>query len=101
MCLAIPALIIEKDQMMVTVEIGGLTKQASVILLPDAKAGDYVLIHAGFAISLVDRREAQETLKMFDELLKGMADEPSFNSEPPFGGEPKPGAEPLGEDGPA
>lgn len=69
MCLAVPARIIEIDKWMATVEIGGLTKQASLALLPDAVAGDYVLVHAGFAISLVDQQEARETLRLFKELL--------------------------------
>jgi len=68
MCLAIPAKIIEIDQQMATVEVGGVTRRASVILLPDAGLGDFVLIHAGFAISLVDEREAHETIKMFEAL---------------------------------
>ncbi|MCL6106975.1 MAG: HypC/HybG/HupF family hydrogenase formation chaperone, partial [Actinobacteria bacterium] len=62
MCLAVPAKIIEIDGQQAIVEIGGLRKQASIVLLPEAVTGDYVLLHAGFAISMVDEKEALETL---------------------------------------
>jgi hydrogenase expression/formation protein HypC len=72
MCLAVPARILDINEQMATVEIGGVTKKASLALLPDAGTGDYVLIHAGFAISVVDQDEARETLRLFEDLLKGM-----------------------------
>ena len=68
MCLAVPAKIIETDGQQAIVEIGGLRKQASIVLLPEAVTGDYVLLHAGFAISMVDKQEALETLMLFEEL---------------------------------
>lgn len=71
MCLAVPAKIVEIENQMVTVEVGGLTRQASIVLLPDASLGDYVLIHAGFAISKIDEKEALETLHLFDQLVDG------------------------------
>lgn len=79
MCLAVPAKIIEIDGGMATVELGGVTRQASLMLLPGAALGDYVLIHAGFAISLVDRQEAAETLALFSDLAAAIddADDPA------------------------
>ncbi len=71
MCLAVPAKIIELDNQMATVEVGGLTREASTVLLPDAGIGDYVLIHAGFAISVVDEGAARETIRLFDEMTDG------------------------------
>lgn len=68
MCLAVPARIIEIEDRMAVVEIGGLKKRASLILLPGASLGDYVLLHAGFAISLVDESEATGTLELFAQL---------------------------------
>ncbi len=68
MCLAVPAKIIETDGQQAIVEIGGLRKQASIVLLPEAVTGDYVLLHAGFAISMIDKKEALETLLLFEEL---------------------------------
>ena len=65
MCLAIPAQIIElKDDNMVEVNILGVTRDASIDLTPQAQVGDYVLIHAGFAIEVVDPQYAEETLKL-------------------------------------
>lgn len=68
MCLAVPAKIIGIENHMATVEVGGLTREASTVMLPDADIGDYVLIHAGFAISLVDKDAALETIRLFDEM---------------------------------
>ncbi len=70
MCLAIPALIktINGDQAVVDIE--GVTRDASLQLTPDARVGDYVLLHTGYAISIIDAAEAEETLK----LLRQMAE---------------------------
>ncbi|MFA6002235.1 MAG: HypC/HybG/HupF family hydrogenase formation chaperone [Thermoleophilia bacterium] len=77
MCLAVPARIIEIENQLVTVEVGGLTRQASIVLLPDASLGDYVLIHAGFAISRIDEKEALETLQLFEQLSEDDGRNPS------------------------
>ena len=68
MCLAIPARIaaIGEDNL-ATVDILGVTRQVSVDLTPQANEGDYVLVHAGFAIEVVDERSAQETLNLIRE----------------------------------
>ncbi len=68
MCLAVPAKIIECNGFMATVDISGVTRQVSLMLLPEAVAGDYVLIHAGFAIQSIDEEEALRTLELFKEL---------------------------------
>ena len=68
MCLAIPTLIKSLDGAQAEVEIGGVSRTISVALTPDAQVGDYVIVHTGFAISVLDEQEAQETLKLFDEL---------------------------------
>jgi len=52
-----------------TVEAAGVRKQARLDLLPQAVVGDYVLVHAGVAISKVDEAEAKETLEMFERLM--------------------------------
>lgn len=77
MCLAIPAKIVDIDNQSATVEVGGVTRQASIVLLPDARLGNYILIHAGFAISLVDEAEALETIKLFEQLSEGLDGENS------------------------
>lgn len=66
MCLAIPTKIIKIDGDMAEVEIGGVTRKASIQLVPEAKIGDYILLHAGFAIELLDEDEALETLEMLE-----------------------------------
>lgn len=68
MCLAIPALIKSIKDNDAEVEIGGVSYKASVWLTPEAKVGDYVLLHTGYAISIVDEVEAEETLRLFREI---------------------------------
>jgi hydrogenase expression/formation protein HypC len=68
MCLAIPALIKSIEDKEAESEIGGITRNISLWLTPEAKVGDYVLIHAGYAISILDQEEAEETLKLFEEM---------------------------------
>lgn len=70
MCLAIPARIINKIDLLATVEISGITRDVSLMLLPDADIGDYVLVHAGFAIQLVDEAEAIRTAELLKELIE-------------------------------
>lgn len=71
MCLAIPALVISIDGAEVEVEIGGVVRRASILLTPDVKVGDYVLLHTGYAINRIDEEEARETLKLFREFAEG------------------------------
>jgi hydrogenase expression/formation protein HypC len=68
MCLAIPVLVrsIAADE--AEVEIGGISRRISIILTPEVRVGDYVLLHAGYAINAIDEEEAEETLRMFEEM---------------------------------
>ncbi len=68
MCLAIPGKIIKVDKNMAVADFGGIKKEIALDLLPDTKTGDYVLVHAGFAINKLDKKEAAETLKLIYEL---------------------------------
>lgn len=70
MCLAVPAKILSIDGTQAEVEFGGIRRTISVQLLPNAQVGDYVLVHTGFAISIVDPAEAEVTL----DLLRQMGD---------------------------
>ncbi len=70
MCLAIPALIKSIDGKEADVEIGGITRRISLWLTPEARVGDYVLLHTGYAISVIDQQEAEETLRLFQESLE-------------------------------
>ena len=68
MCIAVPAKIKSIDGDMADVEIGGVYQKVSLQLAPEAKLDDYVLIHAGFAIHVIDEEEAQETLKLLEQI---------------------------------
>lgn len=70
MCLAVPALVKSVDGDEAEVELGGITRRASLMLTPEAKAGDYVLLHAGYAINVLDEAEAEETLKVLREMAR-------------------------------
>ena len=74
MCLALPALIVELlDADTAIVELGGVRKQISIALVPDAQPGDYVIVHVGHAIGALDEAEAQATLALFAELARSEA----------------------------
>ena len=67
MCLAIPSKIIYLDNDMATIDVDSVQRQASLLLLEDAVVGDYVIVHAGFAIHKIDEATALETLKFPEE----------------------------------
>ena len=71
MCLAIPAKIVEMDGVIAQVEVKGVRRQTSLMLLPEAKMGDYVLVHAGFAMQVVEEKDAQETYALLAEMQGG------------------------------
>ena len=58
MCLAVPAKVVEINDQLASVELNGVRRAASLMLLPEAAVGDYVLVHAGFAMQIVDHAEA-------------------------------------------
>jgi hydrogenase expression/formation protein HypC len=72
MCLAIPAKITRIDNQMGTIDMEGTQREVSLLLLEDAKVGDYVIVHAGFAIHKIDETEAMESLKVLRELVSFM-----------------------------
>ena len=76
MCLAIPGKIkmIDNDNM-ATVDIMGVSRSISVDLTPNAQLGDYVLVHAGFAIEVVDAEYAQETIDIIKDFPEMVSDE--------------------------
>lgn len=71
MCLAIPGKIIEIDKKTqhALIDYGNNTKRKANISMVDAKIGQYVLVHAGFAIQIISPKEAKETLELFKEML--------------------------------
>jgi hydrogenase expression/formation protein HypC len=78
MCLAIPAEVIQIDDTLATVQVGESLRKASLMLLPDAQVGDYVIVHAGFALHRVDPEEARESLRLLRELA-AMGDREELN----------------------
>ena len=69
MCLGVPMQVKTIENEVAMCEIDGVQREASLMMLDDVKIGDYVLIHAGFAIEKIDDDEAQLTLKAFREAL--------------------------------
>ena len=70
MCLAIPAKVVEIDGVNAVVEIKSVRRDIRLDLIEDCRLGDYVLIHAGFAINKLDEKSAQESIELWDELLE-------------------------------
>jgi len=72
MCLAVPGKILEiasqNGSRTARVQFGGIVRQVSLDFVPEAELGDYVLVHVGFAISRVDRDEAERTYKLLQEM---------------------------------
>lgn len=64
MCLAIPSKITRIENEMATIDVDGVQRQASLLLLADAQVGDYVIVHAGFAIQKLDEAAARDTLDL-------------------------------------
>lgn len=66
MCLAIPARVVELlPGSLATIELGGVRREVSLALLDDVVPGDYVIVHAGYALTRLDPEEAQSTLELF------------------------------------
>ena len=68
MCLAIPALVKSIGGQQAEVEVGGVSRKVSIWLTPEVKVGDYVLLHTGYAIDIIDEAEAEETLRLLEEI---------------------------------
>ena len=81
MCLALPAQVVEKrDGDEANVHLGGVRKAVSLALVPEADIGDYVIVHVGHAIGLLDREEAEKTLALFAELDAAQAAEAALTT---------------------
>jgi hydrogenase expression/formation protein HypC len=69
MCLAIPSKIVKIENNMATIDVDGVKRDASLLLLDEPKVGDYVIVHAGFAIHKIDEADALESLKLLREAV--------------------------------
>ena len=70
MCLAIPMKVLKIEGSTGTLEIGGIQRTADLSLVEGVSIGDYVVVHAGFAISKTNEEEAKKTLELFDEIVE-------------------------------
>lgn len=70
MCLGIPAKVVEVRGETAVVEILGVRREVSILLTPDVKPGDYVIVHAGMAIGKLSLEEARKTLELLEEVLR-------------------------------
>ncbi len=74
MCLAVPGKILEiyetNGLLMGKIDFGGVTREACLTYVPEAKVGNYTIIHVGFALNLIDEKEAKATLALLDEISK-------------------------------
>ncbi len=68
MCLAIPSKIVSIKDSVATIDVDGVKREASLLLLNDSKIGDFVIVHAGFAINKIDEKTAKETLEYLREI---------------------------------
>ncbi|MCU0291928.1 MAG: HypC/HybG/HupF family hydrogenase formation chaperone [Thermoanaerobaculaceae bacterium] len=77
MCLAVPMKLVERAEDLGVVELDGVRREVSLQLQPEVRLGDFVLVHAGYAIGIVDAAEAAETLSLLREMamLEGAAGE--------------------------
>jgi hydrogenase expression/formation protein HypC len=67
MCLAIPAKVLEIQGEKAIVDFGGVKREAWITLVDNVKIGDYLIIHTGYAIQILNKKEAEETLTLFKE----------------------------------
>jgi hydrogenase expression/formation protein HypC len=68
MCLAIPLKLVSVDGTDAVGEVGGIRREVSVMMTPGVKVGDYVIVHAGFAIQVLDQKEAEENLAILRQI---------------------------------
>ncbi|MBN1661644.1 MAG: HypC/HybG/HupF family hydrogenase formation chaperone [Anaerolineae bacterium] len=80
MCLAIPARIVTIDGYQAEVKVGGVARTIGLMLTPEATVGDYVYVHAGYAISVLDEEQALESLRLLRELAEIYSDDELFLS---------------------
>jgi hydrogenase expression/formation protein HypC len=93
MCLAVPARITAIFDQQAEAEVGGVVRTIGLWLTPEAEVGDYVYVHAGYAISVVDEEEAEDSLSLLRELAESYSVDELFDSvgDFPERGGPEPG----------
>lgn len=82
MCLAVPGKVVKRDDgLKATVDMMGIERSVSLRLVPTAQVGDYILVHAGFGIQIVDEQEAQETLELVNAMSE-LVEEDQLTTDP-------------------
>ena len=79
MCLAVPVKVTAVHGSEADIEVGGVRRHISIVLTPEAKVGDYVLLHTGYSITIIDENEARETMRLFEEMIN--CEEPDHKLE--------------------
>lgn len=72
MCIAVAQKVVKIDGDVAETELNGLKRRVSISMVPDVKIGDYVMVHAGVAISIVDKEAAEEDLKLWEEMEEAL-----------------------------
>ncbi len=81
MCLAIPSKIVKIKDNVATIDVDGVRREASLLLLENPKVGDYVIVHAGFAINKINEEDAMESLRLMKEAASLIFDDPKQGSD--------------------
>lgn len=90
MCLAIPSKIVEKDHLRAVVDVYGARREINLMLMPEeVELGDYVLVHAGFALQKVDEAAAQEALKVISVIIEDVSKEMAIEIDESHGSLPQ------------
>ena len=76
MCLAIPSKIVKIENNVATIDVDGVRREACLLLIESPKVGDYVIVHAGFAINKINEEDAMESLKLLQEAASLIFDKP-------------------------
>ena len=95
MCLAVPAQIVELNGTVATVDMLGTQQRANTRLIPNAQVGDFILVHAGFGIQVVDPSEAAETLELIAEMPELIEEDVPADAPDPFAPLPSTQDEPI------
>ncbi|AEM77653.1 hydrogenase expression/formation protein HypC [Thermoanaerobacter thermohydrosulfuricus] len=74
MCIAVPSKVIKIEGKVAETELGGVIRKVSIEMVPEVKVGDYVMVHAGLAISIVDKEEAEMERELWEELMEVLND---------------------------
>lgn len=72
MCLAVPAKVVDITDGMAKVEVEGVSRMVSTMMVPELKLGDYIIAHAGFALHVVDEKDALESIELLRQLAQAM-----------------------------